>query len=58
MKTRVGFQVLYVLNAAGREIVYDIDLITTLEVSIRKMRPDKPGSTCNQDSQYLSSLLK
>src|SRR6185369_4550836 len=56
MKTRMTFEVLNVLDRAGRQIVYHVDLIATLNIGVTQMRSDKTGATCDKYSQ-ISSLM-
>src|ERR1044072_5109231 len=51
MKTRMTFEVLNVLDRAGREIVDDVNFVATLDVSITQMRSDKPRAASYQYSQ-------
>ena len=41
MKTRVRLEMRDVLETARREIVYHIDFIAALKISVREMRPDE-----------------
>src|ERR1044071_5930872 len=51
MKTRMTFEALNVLDRAGRQIIYDIDLIATLNVGVTQMRSDETRATCDKYSQ-------
>jgi hypothetical protein len=54
VKTRMAFEMLNVLDRAGRQIVYDVDFIATLNVSIAQMRSDETSTTCDEYSQTLA----
>jgi hypothetical protein len=49
MKMRVGFQVLDILDAAGRKVINDIDLMAMVQAQFSQMRPNKTGPAGNQD---------
>jgi hypothetical protein len=42
---RIAFEVLNILNRAGREVIYDMDLIAAREQSLRQMGANKSGPT-------------
>jgi hypothetical protein len=41
MKTRVALEVRDVVNAAGREVVNDEDLVAAFDVGVGEVRPDE-----------------
>jgi hypothetical protein len=51
MKTRVRFEVLDILEAAGRKVVNHVDFIAAFQINVGKVRPDKARPACNQNSQ-------
>jgi hypothetical protein len=51
MKVRIAFQMSYVLDRAGREIIYNINIVATLKVGVREMRADKASASRDQYSQ-------
>jgi hypothetical protein len=57
MKTRVAFQMLNILDRAGREIVDHVDFIATLDISVAQMRSDKTRATCDKYSQTFTPYL-
>jgi hypothetical protein len=51
MKTRIAFEMSYVLDRAGRKVIYDIDIVATLKVGVREMGADKASASRDQYSQ-------
>jgi hypothetical protein len=43
MKGRIAFEVLDILNRAGREVIYDMDLVAARKQSLRQMGANKSG---------------
>ncbi len=48
VEIRIAFEVLDVENRPRAEVVYDIDLVTVLQQSIRQVRAYEAGSSRNQ----------
>src|ERR1041384_2267944 len=51
MKAWMIFQVANILEAAGRKVVNDKNVVAAFQIRVRKMRPDKARAACNQNSQ-------
>ena len=50
VEVRVPLEVLDVVDAAGGEVVEDVDLVTAKQTSIREMGADKSGAAGDQNA--------